>query len=471
MSEHHRRPDARHFGQNFAGRFFRAAGGGRPRLFVARALPGHRLYSTRPTYRTPPTAMTDKRPPALGFIFITLLLDVVGLGLIIPVVPKLIQQLTGEGLSRASEYSGWLTFAYASAQFCFAPVVGGLSDQLGRRPVLLAALLGLGLDYVFLSLAPTLPWLFVGRVIAGITGASFTTATAYIADISTPEKRAQNFGLVGAAFGIGFIVGPALGGLLAGFGPRVPFVVAAGLSLCNFLYGFFVLPESLAPAQRRPFEWARANPVASLLRLGRYPAILGLVAALVLIYLAGSATQSVWTFYTMLKFGWTERAVGISLAVVGLFSGLVQGGLVRVAIPRLGAARAIVIGLSCYAVGFVLFAFAAQGWQMLAFLAPYCLGGLAGPALQGTISSQVPATEQGELQGSLTSLISMTGVVGPLLMTHLFAYFTRPAAPVYFPGAPFLLGAALTLASVVLAVRSLRKHPPTVPAPVVAPTH
>ena len=412
--------------------------------------------------------MSDKRPPALGFIFITILIDVIGLGIIIPVVPKLIQQLTGEGLSRASIYSGWLTFAYASAQFCFAPVVGGLSDKLGRRPVLLAALLGLGLDYVFLSFAPTLAWLFVGRVIAGITGASFTTATAYIADISTPEKRAQNFGLVGAAFGIGFIIGPAIGGLLAGFGARVPFMVAAGLSLCNFLYGFFVLPESLAPNQRRPFQWRRANPVASLLRLGQYPTTLGLVAALVLLYLAGSATQSVWTFYTMLKFGWTERLVGISLGVVGLCTGLVQGGLVRVAIPKLGAARAIVIGLLCYTVGFVLFAFASQGWLMLAFIAPYCLGGIAGPALQSTISSQVPATEQGELQGALTSLISVTGVVGPLLMSYLFGEFTRRGGPAYFPGAPFLLGAVLALGSVGLAVRSLRKHPPVAYQPAAA---
>jgi DHA1 family tetracycline resistance protein-like MFS transporter len=417
--------------------------------------------------------MSDKRSPALGFIFITILLDVIGLGIIIPVVPKLIQQLTGEGLSRASEYSGWLTFAYAAAQFCFAPVIGGLSDKLGRRPVLLAALLGLGLDYIFLSFAPTLAWLFVGRVLAGITGASFTTATAYIADISTPEKRAQNFGLVGAAFGIGFIIGPTVGGLLAGFGARVPFMVAAGLSLCNFLYGLLVLPESLAPDKRRPFEWRRANPVASLLRLGRYPSILGLVAALVLIYLAGSATQSVWTFYTMLKFGWKEGMVGISLGVVGLFSALVQGGLVRVAIPKLGAARAIVIGLLCYVVGFVLFAFASSGGLMLAFLAPYCLGGIAGPALQGTISGQVPANEQGELQGALTSLISATGVVGPLIMTYLFGYFTGPKAPVHFPGAPFLLGAALALVSAGLAVRSLRKHPPVEAAAMAEalPTH
>ena len=418
--------------------------------------------------------MSEKRPPALAFIFVTILIDVIGLGIIIPVVPKLIKQLTGEGLSQAAVYSGWLTFAYAAAQFCFAPVMGGLSDKLGRRPVLLAALLGLGLDYIFLSFAPTLAWLFVGRVLAGITGASFTTATAYIADISPPEKRAQNFGLVGVAFGLGFIIGPTVGGLLAHFGPRMPFMVAAGLSLCNFLYGLLVLPESLAPAQRRPFEWRRANPVASLLRLGHYPTVLGLVAALVLIYLAGSATQSVWTFYTMLKFGWQEGMVGTSLGVVGLFSALVQGGLVRVAIPKLGAARAIVVGLLCYVVGFVLFAFASNGGLMLAFLAPYCLGGISGPALQGTISGQVPANEQGELQGSLTSLISVTGVVGPLLMTSLFGHFTGPRAPVYFPGAPFLMGAVLAVASVTLAYYSLKKYPPVDlrPAPAEsAPAH
>ncbi|GAB3587490.1 TCR/Tet family MFS transporter [Hymenobacter daeguensis] len=416
--------------------------------------------------------MSDKRAPALGFIFITILIDVIGLGIIIPVVPKLIEQLTGEGLSRAAVYSGWLTFAYAAAQFCFAPVMGGLSDKLGRRPVLLTSLLGLGLDYVFVSFAPTLAWLFVGRVIAGMAGASFTTATAYIADISTPEKRAQNFGLVGAAFGIGFVIGPWLGGQLGVFGARVPFMAAAALSLCNVVYGYFVLPESLARDKRRPFEWRRANPVASLLRLGKYPTISGLIAALVLLYLAGSATQSVWTFYTILKFGWTEKMVGNSLAVIGLFTGLVQGGLVRVAIPKLGATRAIVIGLLCYTVGFVLFAFAPSGGLMLAFLAPYCLGGIAGPALQSTISGQVPATEQGELQGALTSLISVTGVIGPLMMSYLFGEFTRKGAPVHFPGAPFLLGAVLALGSVALAVRSLRRHPPVEAAVAeIVPTH
>ena len=330
-------------------------------------------------------------------------------------------------------------------------------------------LVGLGCDYLFLALAPTLGWLFVGRVVAGITGASFTTATAYIADISSPEKRAQNFGLVGAAFGLGFIVGPLLGGFFGNFGPRVPFIAAAALSLFNFLYGLFLIPESLPAGQRRPFEWARANALASLLRLGKYPQIIGLVAALVLLYLAGSATQSVWTFYTILKFNWGLKLISYSLGVVGVGALVVQGGLVRVAIPRLGAARSIVLGVLCYIAGFLLFAFASQGWMMFAFTAIYALGGLAGPAMQGAISGQVPPTEQGELQGTLTSLISATGVVGPLLMTSLFTFFTSKAAPVYFPGMPFLVGAALALLALLVAAGSLRRLPTDAAAVVPSP--
>jgi DHA1 family tetracycline resistance protein-like MFS transporter len=417
--------------------------------------------------------MSPKRPAALAFIFVTILIDVIGLGIIIPVMPALIEQLTGEGISQAARYGGYLSFAYASVQFLFAPVVGGLSDRFGRRPVLLASLLGLGCDYIFLALAPTLAWLFVGRIIAGITGASFTTATAYIADVSTPEKRAQNFGLVGAAFGLGFIIGPVLGGLFAHWGPRVPFLVAAGLSLLNFLYGFFLVPESLPASQRRPFEWARANAVASLLRLANYPKILGLVVALVLLYLAGSATQSVWTFYGVLKFKWDETMIGYSLGAVGVGALVVQGGLVRVLIPKLGTARAITVGLLFYITGFVLYAFASQGWMMFAITGIYCLGGLAGPALQGSISGQVPANEQGELQGALTSLISATGVVGPLVMTSLFAHFTQPNAPVYFPGMPFLAGAGLTLLALLVAAGPLRRLPAdsVAPLPEVAGSH
>ncbi len=409
------------------------------------------------TQNSPPTPSgSAKRGPALVFIFITLLLDVIGLGIIIPVVPKLIEQLIDGNLSEAASYGGWLTASYAVMQFVFSPVLGGLSDQFGRRPVLLFSLFGFGLDYVLTGFAPTIEWLFLGRILAGVTGASFTTANAYIADISTPEKRAQNFGLVGAAFGIGFILGPAMGGYLGQYGPRVPFFVAAGLSMVNFLYGFFILPESLAPENRRTFDWRRANPVGSLLNLGRYPVILGLVASLVLIYVAGFAVQGTWTFYTMEKFGWDEATVGWSLATIGLAFAIVQGGLSRIIIPKLGAQRSVYVGLLFSALGFALFAFATQGWMMFAFMGIYALGGIAGPSVQSIISGQVPANEQGEVQGALTSLTSTTSIFGPVIMASLFSYFTATTAPVYFPGAPYLLGSVLTVVSAFLAWRGFR---------------
>ena len=397
-----------------------------------------------------------KRGPALVFIFITLLIDVIGLGIIIPVVPGLIEQLIDGNLSEAASYGGWLTAAYAVMQFVFSPILGGLSDQFGRRPVLLFSLFGFGLDYILTGFAPTIEWLFLGRILAGVTGASFTTANAYIADISTPEKRAQNFGLVGAAFGIGFILGPAMGGYLGQYGPRVPFFVAAGLTMINVLYGFFILPESLAPENRRPFDWRRANPVGSLMNLGRYPVILGLVASLVLIYTASFAVQGTWTFYTMEKFKWDERTVGWSLATIGLSFAIVQGGLSRIIIPKLGQQRSVYVGLMFSSLGFALFAFANQSWMMFAFMGIYALGGIAGPSVQGIISGQVPANEQGEVQGALTSLTSTTSIFGPVIMTNLFSYFTAANAPVYFPGAPYLLGAVLTLISAGLAWRGFR---------------
>lgn len=399
--------------------------------------------------------MSEKRTAAIGFIFVTLLIDTIGFGVIIPVLPDLIKELTGGTTSEASRIGGWLLFAFAIVQFVFAPILGGLSDQYGRRPILLGSLFGFGVDYIFLAFAPTIVWLFVGRIIAGIMGASFSTAGAYIADVSTPEKRAQNFGMIGAAFGLGFIIGPALGGLLGSFGPRVPFLVAAGLSLLNCLYGFFILPESLKPENRRAFDWKRANPVGSLMNLGRYPIILDLVASLVLIYIASHAIQSNWAYYVIEKFRWTPGMIGLSLAAVGLLIAGVQGGLIRVIIPKLGQKRSLYTGLALYSLGFILFAFATEGWMMFAFLIPYCLGGIAGPAIQGIISSQVPANEQGELQGALTSLMSVTSIVGPLLMTQLFGYFTGVGAPLYFPGAPMLMGAVLTVLSMLLAMRAL----------------
>lgn len=399
--------------------------------------------------------MATNRKAALGFIFITLLLDVTGLGIIIPVLPKLIEGLIHGNISEASKYAGWLTFAYAIMQFLFAPIIGNLSDQYGRRPVLLLSLLGFGVDYLFLAFAPTIAWLFVGRLIAGVFGASFTTASAYIADISTPENRAQNFGMIGAAFGLGFIIGPVLGGLLGQYGPRVPFVAAAVLSLLNAAYGYFVLPESLPRENRRKFEWKRANPVGSLVQLKKYPAVAGLIISLVLVYISAHAVQSTWTFFNIEKFGWSEKLIGYSLGFVGLMIAIVQGGLIRVIIPKLGNERSVYIGLLIYSVGFLLFAFASESWMMFAITVIYSMGGIAGPAIQGIISSAVPANEQGELQGALTSLMSATSIVGPPLMTNLFSWFTRPQASLRFPGAPFLMAAVLVLISSFLAYRSL----------------
>ncbi|RFS19181.1 MFS transporter [Chitinophaga silvatica] len=399
--------------------------------------------------------MIVKREAALGFIFVTLLIDIIGFGIIIPVMPKLIEQLTGKGLSEASQYAGWLMAAYAITQFIMSPIIGGLSDRYGRRPVLLCSLLGFCLDYIFLAFAPNIELLFVGRVIAGITGASISTATAYIADISTPEKRAQNFGLIGVAFGLGFIIGPGLGGWLSDWGVRAPFIGAAVLTFLNFLYGFFMLPESLLPENRRAFNWKRANPIGSLMHLRRYPVISGLVIALVMIYIAGHAVQSTWNFYTMEKFGWTEKQVGNSLMFVGVMVAAVQGGLIRVIIPKIGQNKSVVYGLILYTIGYVMFAFASQGWMMYVFLIPYCVGGICGPALQGIMSSQVPPTEQGELQGALTSLMSLTMIIGPLFMTNIFALFTRTGATVKFAGAPFIAGSVLLLIGVFIAIVSL----------------
>ncbi|WP_428654128.1 TCR/Tet family MFS transporter [Runella sp.] len=401
--------------------------------------------------------MAEKRNSALIFIFITLLIDITGIGIIVPVVPRLIQDLTGQGLSKAALYGGWLMFIYSVMQFIFSPILGGLSDQYGRRPILLGSLFGFGIDYIFCAFSSTIGWLFLARIIAGIFGASFSTAGAYIADVSPPDKRAQNFGLIGAAFGLGFILGPMIGGLLGQYGARVPFFVAAGLSLLNCIYGYFVLPESLATENRRPFDWKRANPIGSLRHLQKYPVIFGLIIPLVLIYIAGYSTQSTWTYFTMEKFGWDEKWVGYSLAFVGLMAAIVQGGLTRTIIPKLGNTKSIYWGLSLYAVSFLMYAFANKGWMMFVITIISSLGGLATPALQAIMSNEVPPNEQGELRGALTSLMSLTAIFGPVMMTGLFAYFTSPSAPVQFAGAPFMLGAVLTILSLILVKNLLTK--------------
>eukprot|EP01133_Synstelium_polycarpum_P013122 gene13122-15430_t len=400
----------------------------------------------------------EGRPAALSFIFITLLIDVIGLAIIIPVFPKLIEGLIHGSVSDASRISGLLLVAYAVMQFLCAPLVGNLSDKYGRRPVLLFSLLGFGIDYLFLAFAPTIGWLFIGRIIAGITGASFTTASAYIADVSSPEKRAQNFGMIGVAFGLGFILGPVIGGILGKMDTHYPFYAAAALAFINAIYGFFILPESLSKENRRPLDWKRCNPLGTLLQLKKYPSVINLSVCLFIVYFASHAVQSVWTFYTMQKFKWNEDLVGYSLGFIGLMIALVQGGLIRIAIPKLGQEKSIWIGLTLYAFGMVFFGLANQGWMMFAYMIPYAMGGIAGPALQGIMTNQVPANEQGELQGGLTSLMSLSSIFGPWFMTYIFYYFTNAKAPVYLPGAPYFVGAALMLLSAFLAMRSFKKN-------------
>jgi DHA1 family tetracycline resistance protein-like MFS transporter len=401
--------------------------------------------------------MANTKKAAVGFIFLTLVIDIVGLGIIIPVVPQLIKGLLHTSdLSKASLYGGWMTFLYATMQFLFAPFIGSLSDQYGRRPVLLISLLGFGLDYLFLAFAPSILWLFVGRTIAGITGASVTTASAYMADISDDSNRAQNFGMIGAAFGIGFIIGPMLGGFLGEVSPRLPFIVAACLALLNVVYGYFVLPESLPVENRRAFDWKRSNPLGSLVHLKKYPAVSGLIFSLVFIYLAVHAVQSNWSFANMEKFKWSPKMIGLSLGMVGLLVGLVQGVLIRYINPKIGNEKSVYFGIALYALGLILFAFASSSWMMFVFLIPYCLGGISGPALQALISVHVPKNEQGELQGSLTSIMSVTSIAGPLIMTSLFAYFTKPGNPIYFPGASFLMGAVFMIVSASIAYTVLK---------------
>lgn len=399
----------------------------------------------------------EPRKAALAFIFVTVLVDVIGLGIIIPIIPELIMELTGEGLSKAALYGGWLMFVYSFTQFICAPIIGGLSDRFGRRPVLLISLIGFGIDYILTGFAPSIGWLFLARFLAGITGASYTTASAYIADISSPEKRSQNFGLIGAAFGLGFIIGPVIGGLLGEYGTRIPFFAAAALTLLNVLYGFFVLPESLKPENRRPFEWNRANPLGSLQQVKKFPAISSLVGVFFLVYLSSHATQSTWTYYTMEKFEWDSSMIGISLGAVGFCVAIVQGVLTRIVIPRIGETRSVYLGMAMYALGFLGFAWAPNGLVMMAMIIPYCLGGFAGPALQGIISNQVEDNQQGELQGVLTSLISFTAIFGPPMMTGLFGFFTSQAAPVLFPGAPFFTGSILVCLAWYLSWRALSR--------------
>ncbi|PTQ97038.1 DHA1 family tetracycline resistance protein-like MFS transporter [Mucilaginibacter yixingensis] len=408
---------------------------------------------------TPIDLKPPKQSAALGFIFVTLFIDVLGLGIIIPVIPKLLEQLGHFGNAVASEYNGWLTFIYASMQFVFSPLLGNLSDRFGRRPVLLISLFGFSIDYLFMAFAPSIFWLFVGRTIAGITGATMATGTAYIADVSTGDKRSANFGLVGAASGLGFIIGISAGAFLGDMNIKFPFIAAAAAALINALWGFFVLPESLDAEHRRPFEWKRALPWGTMKSLGKYKQFAGLALAFTLVYIAQKAIEYQLSFYVYEKFNWSMTSVGILGFFIGILLVGIQGGLIRIIIPRWGMKRTVISGLIFYFSGLLLMAFAARGWQVYAFMIPYCLGGISGPALQGFISSKFAKNEQGELQGGLTLLSSISLILGPLLMGYIFKFFTQHnASSVYFPGSPYIFGALLMLISIVLVIRSFRKE-------------
>lgn len=400
--------------------------------------------------------MSPRRTASLAFIFITLLIDVLGMGLVIPVMPTLVTALSRGGTSAGAHWYGLLLASYGLMQFLFAPVLGSLSDRFGRRPVLLAALFFTAIDYVIMARAPSVGWLFVGRVLTGIAGASFTVASAYIADVSPPEKRAQNFGLIGAAFGVGFIVGPAAGGLLGAISLRAPYWAAAGLSLLNCLYGLLIVPESLQPEHRRAFSLRSANPLGALGILARTPWVLVMAASIAVGSLAQQGLQSTWVLYTSYRFHWTPADNGLTMALLGLASIGVQAGLIGLMVRRLGETRTILWGLLFNLAGFLGFALAYRGWIMIVVMLVWCISFVSGPTIQSLISKAYGPDEQGGIQGALTSLQSLMGIAAPILATSVFSYFTSRAAPIQLPGAPFWLGAILIFLSGLLAVTALR---------------
>jgi MFS transporter, DHA1 family, tetracycline resistance protein len=387
------------------------------------------------------------------------LLDIIGLGLILPVLPTLLVELTGKSVSDAAIDGGRLSFAYALMQFLCAPLLGALSDRFGRRPVLLFAVGALGIDYIVMGFAPTLAWLFLGRIIAGIAGASFTPAYAYIADISAPERRAQSFGIIGAMFGLGFIVGPAVGGLLGAWGPRAPFFAAAGLSLINFTYGLLTLPESLPPERRRAFDWRRAQPLGTLLQMRRHPVVRGLLVAVFLWMLGHQVMPATWTFYTKFRFGWSEAAIGASLAAAGVVIALAQATMLRTLVPRLGERRTALLGLVSAIIGYVGYATASAGWMMFAWHATWLFGALVMPSSNALMSKRMGADAQGELQGAVACLLSLSSIVGPPMMTQLFSRFSAADAPWHVPGAAFFAAAGLAAGCLLIYSFSTREVP------------
>ncbi|HTJ58873.1 MAG TPA: TCR/Tet family MFS transporter [Devosiaceae bacterium] len=401
-------------------------------------------------------------------ILTTILLDMIGLGIIVPVLPQLIGQLTGGGIAQSAVIGGYLVFVYALMQFLFSPVLGNLSDRFGRRPVLLLSLIGLTVDYALMGFAPSIGYIYFGRILSGISGAAVATATAYITDISSPEKRAQRFGLIGAAFGLGFIIGPVIGGELGQFGPRVPFYAAAALAFANFLFGLFVLPESLPKERRRHFEIRRANPFGALLSLRRYPVVLWLLLGLFLLSLAGQAFPSVWNFFTIEVVNFSSAQIGRSLGAFGIGFAISQAVLIGPLVKRFGEWTTVLIGMAAAAVAFTGTAFVHTQFGLYGFLMVGALSGLAAPGINSLLSRQVPDNQQGELQGAVNAANSLAAIIGPVAATQLFSYFTIPekGEPGYFPGAPFIgAGIAVVLSGLVFMYTAWRydlMHRPSV---------
>jgi DHA1 family tetracycline resistance protein-like MFS transporter len=396
----------------------------------------------------------------LALVFTILLLDIVGFGIIMPVLPAFLQELSGVDVSVAAREGGWLLFAYAAMQFVFAPVIGNLSDRFGRRPVLLASVFTFAIDNLICAIAWSYPMLFIGRVLAGISGGSHSTASAFIADISTDENRARNFGLLGIAFGVGFVIGPVLGGILGEFGPRVPFFFAAGLAFANFIVAFFFLPETLEAKHRRPFEWRRASPLGALRQMRNYPGIGWLGLVFFLMMLGHMVYPSVWAFVSDYRYGWSERQIGLSLGLFGLCGAVIMATVLPRVVPVLGEWRTAAIGLAFTAIAAFGYAAAWQGWMIYAVIVATCMEALSEPPLRSLAAAQVPPSSQGELQGAITSLFSVTAIIAPLIYTNIFSWFTGPAAPVEFGGASyvvaglFLSGALLVLVTKVRAPQS-----------------
>lgn len=422
----------------------------------------------------------NRRQAAIAFILVTLFIDILGIGIIVPVLPELVKELVGDEpiaavaavsqssepaenqmtFARAGRYVGVIGASYALMQFLFAPILGALSDRFGRRPVILISLFGLGVDFLIQGFAPNIWWLFAGRILAGIMGANFTTANAYIADVSTDETRSRNFGFVGMMFGLGFTIGPALGGFLGGFSLRLPFFVAAGLALLNWLYGYFVLPESLPKEKRSDFTLMHANPFGTIKQLRVYPMVAGLAAVFACKSLAQRGLENVWVLYTGFRYGWDASTNGMALCLVGITAIVVQGGMVRPVTRRFGERRAVIMGTVIAAIAFLGYGLASHGWMIPCIIIFGALGGVAGPAIQSLVTSTVDETEQGKIQGALTSLTSLTNVIAPLFFnTLLFSYFISDQAPVQIPGAPFLAGSLLLTLSIFVAIRVFRRFP------------